>query len=77
MAVSSTLNIQYKINEVLAALGDEQLTAKQIHVRLKDFKITPFALSMWISSRMVNRYVEKERIAIGPSFVVKFRVIAR
>ena len=70
------MNHQYKINEVLAALGDEQLTAKQIHPRLKDFKITPYALTQWITSRMVHRYVEKERFDKGSTYEVRFRVIA-
>lgn len=70
------MNNQHKINEVLAALGDEQLTAKEIHPRLKDFKITPYGLTQWISSRMVNRYVEKERFDKGSTYEIRFRVIA-
>ncbi len=54
----------------------EALTAKQIHPRLKDFEITPYALSQWISSRMVNRYVEKERVDKGSTYEIRFRVIA-
>jgi len=70
------LNNQHKINEVLDALGDEQLSAREIHPRLKDFEITPYALSQWISSRMVSRYVEKERVDKGGSYEIRFRVIA-
>ena len=52
---------QYKINEVLDALGDKRLTSKEIHTRLKDFEISAQALTYFIRNYMVGRYVAEER----------------
>jgi hypothetical protein len=70
---------QYKINDVLQALGDEQMSTKQIVPKLKELDISPRSLTYFINEYMVNRYVEKERVPTRGrgtgSFIIKFRRI--
>lgn len=68
---------QHKINEVLDALGDEQLTTKEILSRLVDFEISSKALTWFIRKRMVGRYVAEERVYSRPPYTWTFWVIAR
>ena len=74
------MNNQHKINEVLEALGDEQLSTGEIVPRLKEFSISPRSLTYFMNEYMVHRYVEKERIDLRVSgsqgFINKFRRIA-
>lgn len=72
------MNNQHKINEVLEALGDEQLSTGEIVPRLKEFKTSPRSLTYFMNEYMANRYVEKKRVPVrnGQSHIIKFRTIA-
>lgn len=74
------MNNQHKINDVLQAMGDEQVSTRQIVPKLKELEISPRSLTYFMNEYMVNRYVEKERIPTrgekSGSFIVKFRRIA-
>lgn len=74
------MNNQYKINEVLEALGVEQLSTREIVPKLKDFETSPRSLTYFMNEYMVNRYVEKERIGQrangSQNFINKYRRIA-
>ncbi len=68
---------QYKINDVLQAIGDEQLSSSEIVPKLKEFSIKPRSLTYFMNEYMVNRYVDSERVPIrsGASHIRKFRRI--
>ena len=79
----SQMNNQHKINDVLQAMGNQQMSTKQIVPRLKELEITPRSLTYFMNEYMVNRYVDKERVSIrksndgysSGSFIVKFKAI--